>query len=147
MAMTELAQHHGMKVILCSILPVSDYPFLRQQGGQAVAAAGPGPAAPRVKMTDGRPPDDILKLNAWMKDYAARANAIYVDYFKAVVDEKGWLKDGYSGDGLHPNAEGYKVMAPVFKAPQIIMVLPSPCLCCTSNFSSCSSFLAISPRT
>ena len=116
MAMTELAQHHGAKVILCSILPVSDYPFLRQQSGQAGAAAAPGPAAARVKMTDGRPPADILKLNAWMKDYAARVNAIYVDYFKAVVDEKGWLKDAYSGDGLHPNAEGYKVMAPIVGA-------------------------------
>jgi lysophospholipase L1-like esterase len=116
MAMTELAQHHGMKVILCSILPVSDYPFLKQQSGQVAAAAGPGQGAPRVKMTDGRPPADILKLNAWMKDYAARANAIYVDYFKAFVDEKGWLKDGYSGDGLHPNAEGYKLMAPIVAA-------------------------------
>jgi acyl-CoA thioesterase I len=104
MAMTELAQHHGIKVILCSILPVSDYPFLRQQN------------PPRPKMTDGRPPADILKLNAWMKDYAARANATYVDYFKAVVDGKGWLKDAYSGDGLHPNVEGYKVMAPVVGA-------------------------------
>jgi acyl-CoA thioesterase I len=33
-----------------------------------------------------------------------------------VVDEKGWLKDGYSADGLHPNAEGYKVMAPIVTA-------------------------------
>jgi lysophospholipase L1-like esterase len=115
MAMTELAQHHGIKVILCSILPVSDYPFLKQQAGQA-AAAGPGQGAPRVRMTDGRPPADILKLNAWMKDYAAKTNAIYADYFKAVVDEKGWLKDGYSGDGLHPNAEGYRVMAPIVEA-------------------------------
>src|SRR5436190_1023635 len=63
MAMTELAQHHGIKVILCSILPVSDYPFLKQQNGQADAAAGPCQGAPRVKMTDGRPPADILKLN------------------------------------------------------------------------------------
>src|SRR5437763_333355 len=31
MAMTELAQHHGIKVIFCSLLPVSDYPYLRQQ--------------------------------------------------------------------------------------------------------------------
>ena len=116
MAMTELAQHHGIKVILCSILPVSDYPFLKQQSGQPVAAAGPGQGAPRVKMTEGRPPAAILKLNAWMKDYAARTNAIYVDYFKAVVDEKGWLKDGYSSDGLHPNAEGYRVMAPIVEA-------------------------------
>src|SRR5450631_2743225 len=34
MAMTELAQHHGIKVILCSIMPVSDYPFLAQQSGR-----------------------------------------------------------------------------------------------------------------
>ena len=29
LAMTELAQHHGIKVVLSSVLPVSDYPFLR----------------------------------------------------------------------------------------------------------------------
>jgi lysophospholipase L1-like esterase len=119
MAITELAQNHGIKVILCSILPVSDYPFLKQQSGQsAPAAPGPGfgPPAIRVKMTDGRPPADILRLNAWMKDYAARVNAIYADYFSAFVDERGWLRDGYSGDGLHPNAEGYKLMAPIVAA-------------------------------
>ena len=34
MAMTELAQHHGIKVVLCSVLPVSDYPFLRSQSAR-----------------------------------------------------------------------------------------------------------------
>ena len=33
-----------------------------------------------------------------------------------MLDEKGWLKDAYSSDGLHPNAEGYKVMAPIVAA-------------------------------
>jgi acyl-CoA thioesterase I len=113
MAMTELAQHHGIKVVLCSLLPVSDYPFLKQQSGQTTPPAGPGPGAPRIKMTEGRPPADILKLNAWMSDYAARANAIYVDYFTAFADERGWLKEAYSADGLHPNAQGYTVMAPI----------------------------------
>jgi len=115
MAMTELAQKHGIKVMLCSVLPVSDYPFLRQSGQVAPPpASGPGRGPMRAtKMTDGHPAGDILKLNTWMKDYAGRANAIYVDYFSALVDEKGWLKDAYSGDGLHPNAEGYKVMAPI----------------------------------
>jgi lysophospholipase L1-like esterase len=118
MAMTELAQHHGIKVILCSVLPVSDYPFLKQQSGSgAPAGTGPGRGpVPRVRMTDGRPPGDILKLNSWMKDYAARVNAIYVDYFTPMVDEKGWLKDDVSEDGLHPNAEGYKIMAPIAAA-------------------------------
>ncbi len=31
-------------------------------------------------------------------------------------DERGWLKDAYSADGLHPNAEGYKVMTGVLSA-------------------------------
>ena len=116
MAMTELAQHHGIKVVLCSLLPVSDYLFLKQQSGQAPPSAGPGPGAPRIKMTEGRPPADILKLNAWMSDYAARASALYVDYFTAFADERGWLKEAYSADGLHPNAQGYNVMAPLVAA-------------------------------
>jgi lysophospholipase L1-like esterase len=119
MAMTELAQHHGIKVILCSVLPVSDYPFLPPQsaGGAPPAAAGPGRGAfPRVRMTDGHPGADILKLNSWMRDYAARVNATYVDYFNPLVDQKGWLKDDVSDDGLHPNADGYKIMAPIAAA-------------------------------
>ena len=122
MAMTELAQHHGIKVILCSILPVSNYPFLNQQSGrgaQPPAAQGPGGRGGpvmRMKMTDNHPPDNILKLNAWLKDYATRVNAVYLDYFSALVDEQGWLKESCSGDGLHPNAEGYKIMAPIVEA-------------------------------
>jgi lysophospholipase L1-like esterase len=117
MAMTELAQHHSIKVILCSVTPVSDYPFMRQQAAPAAAApSGRGPQAPRVRMTVGRPPADILQLNAWMKDYASRVNAVYADYFTALVDDKGSLKDPLSNDGLHPNAEGYKIMAPIAAA-------------------------------
>ena len=70
----------------------------------------------RARQTDQRPPADILKLNAWMKDYAAKVGAIYADYFTALVDEKGWLKESISADGLHPNAEGYKLMVPVVEA-------------------------------
>jgi lysophospholipase L1-like esterase len=129
MAMTELAQVHGIKVILCSVTPISDYPFLQGQQAQPAQLAGRGgpaaaPGAPsggrgfggRAKQTDGRPPADILKLNAWMKDYAARSGAIYADYFTVLVDDKGWLKDGISADGLHPSADGYKLMVPVVEA-------------------------------
>ena len=95
-AITELAQLHGIKVILCSVLPVSDYT-----------------ARPK---TLHRPPADILKLNAWLKAYAAKSGAIYADYFSAFADEKGFLKDGFSNDGLHPNAKGYTLMAPIAEA-------------------------------
>jgi len=123
MAMTELAQQHGIKVMLCSITPVSDYPFLAAQSGrgsQPAAAPGAGagargPAIPQ-RMTAGRPPADIVRLNDWIKAYAARVNAIYVNYFSAMVDDKGWMKQGIANDGLHPNAEGYKIMAPIVSA-------------------------------
>ena len=52
-AITELAQAHGIKVILCSVTPVSDYTAHKQ--------------------TIQRRPADILKLNAWLREYAARA--------------------------------------------------------------------------
>jgi lysophospholipase L1-like esterase len=32
------------------------------------------------------------------------------------LDERGWLKENCSGDGIHPNAEGYKVMTPIVEA-------------------------------
>jgi lysophospholipase L1-like esterase len=51
-----------------------------------------------------------------MKDYAARVKAVYADYFSALVDKDGWLKETYSADGIHPNAEGYKIMAPIVAA-------------------------------
>jgi len=118
MAMTDIAQKNGIKVVLCSIMPVSDYPYLAQQqqaaqGGRGGAMGGRGM---RAKMTDSRPAGDILKLNAWMKDYAAKAGAVYADYFSAMADEKGWLKESISADGLHPTADGYKLMAPVVNA-------------------------------
>jgi lysophospholipase L1-like esterase len=95
-AMVELAQQHGIKVVLCSVMPVSDY-------------------GPR-KMTEGRPPADILRLNTWLKDYAAKTKSVYADYFAATVDETGFLKEGISRDGLHPNDKGYELMVPVVSA-------------------------------
>jgi lysophospholipase L1-like esterase len=51
-----------------------------------------------------------------MKDYVAKSHATYADYFAALVDDKGMLKDGISRDGLHPNDKGYQLMAPVATA-------------------------------
>ncbi len=123
MAMTMLAQHAGIKVVLCSVLPVSDYPFMKAQSAPApVGQGGPGGpgggrgAMPRQQMTTNHPAQDILGLNAWMKDYAARVKAVYADYYSAMADERGWLKESISDDGLHPNAAGYKIMAPIAEA-------------------------------
>jgi len=95
-AMCDLAEKHGVKVILCLLLPVSDYTAHKQ--------------------TERRPPSDILKLNDWLRSYATEVKAQVADYFSILVDEKGMLKEGYSEDGLHPNDRGYALMAPVAEA-------------------------------
>ena len=51
-----------------------------------------------------------------MRRYAAKVNAGFVDYYAALVDERGFLKDGFSNDGLHPNPKGYELMAPLAAA-------------------------------
>ena len=50
-----------------------------------------------------------------MKDYAAR-NGHVLDYFSAMIDRRGLLRAELSEDDLHPNAEGYAVMAPLAEA-------------------------------
>jgi len=95
-AIAELARAHNIKVIFCTVLPVSDYTSRKQ--------------------TERRPPADIQKLNAWLKDYSHRTGAVLADYFTPTADNQGFLKDGFSNDGLHPNAKGYELMAPVAEA-------------------------------
>jgi lysophospholipase L1-like esterase len=92
-AMTELAQKHSIKVILCAIPPVSD-----------------DTATPR---TARRPLADIVKLNVWLKQFAEENHVAFADYYSALVDEHRMLTEADSGDGLHPNSIGYEVMARV----------------------------------
>ena len=42
--------------------------------------------------------------------YAEENRIPYVDYHSALKDENGGLPARYSGDGVHPNLEGYKIM-------------------------------------
>lgn len=95
-SMAELARANGIRVVIASVLPINDYAKNKE-------------GAPVVRST-ARPPEKILALNKWIREYAAANNLIYLDYFSATVDEKGFLKAGLAGDGLHPNAEGYKIM-------------------------------------
>ena len=95
-AMTELAKLHGIKVILCAVTPISDYV----------------PSRPQSKF---RPSADILKLNAWIKDYAAKSGSIYADYYSAVVDNKRMFKEGFQTTACIPT-KGYALMAPVASA-------------------------------
>ena len=98
-SMSELAHVNGIRVVLSSVLPVYD-------GGRATDGT------PLV-MTDRRPPGKIMALNEWIKNYASHHGDIYLDYFSAMDDDRGFLKKDLSEDGLHPNKAGYAVMAPL----------------------------------
>ena len=100
-SMAELAKSNSIRVVLASILPVSDY---EQRDGKPIV------------QTVRRPPEKIKALNDWMRSYAAKNNLTYLDYYSAMMDEKGFLKDELSEDGLHPNTKGYAVMAPLAEA-------------------------------
>src|ERR1700681_900661 len=101
-SMAELAHVNGIRVILCSVTPVSD----------SIVTPDGRP----MMQTDRRPPQTILELDAWLKKYAADHGHIYLDYFAVMADQKGSLKNEITIDGLHPNASGYSVMAPLAQA-------------------------------
>jgi lysophospholipase L1-like esterase len=94
----ELARVHGIRVVYASILPVHNY---TERSKDFFAQ---------------RPQARILALNEWLKDYCTKNNIVYLDYFSALIDEKGMLKKDLADDGLHPNAAGFKVMAPLAEA-------------------------------
>jgi lysophospholipase L1-like esterase len=56
---------------------------------------------------------DILRLNDWLRKYTSEIHAPVADYYSALLDSHGMLREGYSDDGLHPNDRGYMVTAPV----------------------------------
>jgi acyl-CoA thioesterase I len=93
--MAELATAHEIRMVFASLLPVNNY----------TADARESYAL--------RPRRRILALNAWLKNFCAKKGFVYLDYFSAMVDREGMLERGLSDEGLHPNAAGYKVMAPL----------------------------------
>ncbi len=93
-SMSDLARANGIRVVLCSVLPASDFHWHK----------GLEPA-PKIRA-----------LNAWMKDYAAKNGAVYVDYYSSMANSEGGLKAELSPDGVHPNKAGYDLMAPLAEA-------------------------------
>ncbi len=94
-SMAELARLHHIRVVFASLLPVNNY---TDDAKESFAL---------------RPRERIMALNNWLKDYCAKNRLVYLDYFSAMVDDKGMLKRELSDEGLHPNAAGYKIMAPL----------------------------------
>lgn len=97
-SMTELAAANHIRVVLASILPINDY---ESRDGK-----------PIIRTTQ-RPPEKIRAVNEWIKNYVTDKKLTYLDYYSEMADDKGFLKEELSEDGLHPNAKGYTVMGPL----------------------------------
>ena len=90
-SMAEIANANEIKVIISSILPAIDYPW----------KPGLDPAS------------KIITINKALKAFSEENNFIYLDYYAAMVDDKGGLKvPEYTtaNDLVHPNKDGYLVM-------------------------------------
>lgn len=92
MSMVDIARANKIKVILTSCLPAEGFSW-----------------RPEVKDAMSK----IRHLNARVQEYAKKNKIPYVDYFSAMVSADGTcMNPDYAQDspGVHPNAEGYKVM-------------------------------------
>ena len=91
-SMAELAIAYDIIVVLASILPVYQYPWV----------------------------DDVLdplsvidSINSKIKDYVENKGLVFLDYYSSMVDDRKGLKSDYTSDGVHPNEAGYKVMSAI----------------------------------
>jgi lysophospholipase L1-like esterase len=90
-SMVELAQAHGIRVVLASVTPVCDC---------------------GVRQTLRRPPGKIIGINNWMKDFAAKRGLVYLDYYSALASGR-FMDKSLTVDGLVPNGAGFQRMAPL----------------------------------
>ena len=94
----DLCQVNGIRPVFASITPTSDYHKAEN---------------PRNEMTKTRPIATIVEVNNWLRDYCHAHHYVYVDYYNALRDSNGVLGADLADDGLHPNAKGYRIMAPL----------------------------------
>ena len=91
-SMVELAQAHGIRPVLCTVLPAGEIGWRKEIG-------------------DPRPAID--SLNTLIRDYAASNKIPLADYHSAMKDADNVLDPAYVTDAVHPNLAGYKVMEKV----------------------------------
>lgn len=92
-SMTEILRANGIIPVLCSLLPSNGFGWRPEVGDRSA---------------------DIRKLNDLLREYAKSQSLKYIDYYSALVNEKGGMKAEYSEDDVHENAAGLKVMEEIF---------------------------------
>lgn len=95
LAMLDLAQAHGVTVILASLAPIIGLVW-----------------TPEVQ----RPRERVAELNAWIAGTVAARGLVPADYVSVLADENGALRPEFTRDGVHPHSAGYRAMRPVADA-------------------------------
>ena len=90
-AMTDIAQRHGITVLIASVPPAASFPW-----------------APQIETRRA-----IAELNRRLKRMAHDTGAVWVDYHPVLDDGTGAMKAGLAIDGVHPTEAGYDAMATV----------------------------------
>lgn len=91
MSMCEIAKANGIKPVVCSLLGSYNIRW-----------------RPEVKDSF----EQVQKFNDLLRAYAKEKHIKYVDYFTLLSDGTGKIRSEYSGDTVHPNLAGFKVMEP-----------------------------------
>ncbi len=105
-SMVALAKSAHVRVVLCSVLPASFFPW----------RAGLAPA------------EDVRSLNRWLESFAGQENLIFLNYYSALVNDAGGLKPELASDkAVHPNDAGYAIMEPLAeRAIEAALASPRP---------------------
>lgn len=90
-SMVELAIINNIQPVICSVLPANNFPW-----------------RPSIK-----PADKVIALNKMLRAYADENNIVYVDYYKAMVNDQKGLSPDLAKDGVHPTSKGYGIMEPL----------------------------------
>ncbi|MEW6014652.1 MAG: GDSL-type esterase/lipase family protein [Candidatus Zixiibacteriota bacterium] len=89
-AMILMAQSHGIKPLLATVIPVT-------RSGERFE---------NYSVTA-----KIVEFNNRIKDYARKNKLQVIDYYGAMADNDGFLPDSLARDQIHPNDKGCVVMA------------------------------------
>jgi lysophospholipase L1-like esterase len=92
-AMVDIAQRHGIRVLLAPIPPAASFPW-------------------RAGLETRKP---IAAMNTWLKQFARDQRLTWVDYWPVLDDGTGAMKPGLASDGVHPTEAGYDAMATVIE--------------------------------
>ena len=87
-AMSDIAQRHGIKVIIASVPPAASFPW--------------------APMVQSRP--RISELNRRLERTAHETHATWINYHSVLDDGTNAMKPGLAVDGVHPSEAGYDAM-------------------------------------